>query len=225
VVISAPIIALMFILGTSSVLAFAGGQPINLIAPIPQTFRLALGGTSGGESLARFGILLGIARAVASASLIFTGLTRLPMTAGWDHLLPGWFTALHPRWKTPVNSIVVMTVLVLAMLFLSMLGVREQETMQLLSNASTVHYGICYLALFALPLFGFTKFRGGLPKWSMVMACAGLFATLIAVFIAVHPIIDVSSSAGYAAKIAGTVIVSNAVGLMIYRSSGKRIVG
>ena len=222
VLISAPVIALMFILGTSSVLAFIGDQPINLIAPIPQTFRLALGGTSAGESLARFGILLGIARAIASASLIFTGLTRLPMTAGWDHFLPTWFTRLHPRWKTPVNSIAFVTVLVLVMLFLSMLGVREQETMQLLSNASTVHYGITYLALFALPLFGFAKFRHNLPWWSKIVAAAGMFATLVAVIIAVHPIIDVSSSSGYAAKIAGTVVLSNIIGLLVYRSRGKR---
>ena len=153
VVISAPIIALMFILGTSSVLAFKGTQPINLIGPIPQTFRLALGGTHAGEALARFGILLGIARAVASGSLLFTGLTRLPLAAGWDHFLPGWFTALHPRWKTPVNSIVFVAVLVVAMLGLSMLGVREQETMQLLQNASTVHYGISYLGVVCVAAF------------------------------------------------------------------------
>src|SRR5215471_10402695 len=43
VVISAPIIALMFILGTSTVLTFVGSQPINVIGPIPQTMRSALG--------------------------------------------------------------------------------------------------------------------------------------------------------------------------------------
>ncbi|MBV8896728.1 MAG: APC family permease, partial [Acidobacteriaceae bacterium] len=103
--ISAPIIALMFILGTSSVLAFVGNQPINLIGPIPQTFRLAFGNSGLSGSVAPFAILLLLTRAIAAASLIFTGLTRLPMAAGWDHLLPDWFTRLHPRSKTPVNSI------------------------------------------------------------------------------------------------------------------------
>src|SRR5262245_56207494 len=99
VLLSAPVIALMFILGTSSVLAFVGQQPINIIGPIPQTFRIAFGG--GGW--AAFGISLILARAIAAASLIFTGLTRLPMAAGWDNLAPRWFTDLHPRWRTPVN--------------------------------------------------------------------------------------------------------------------------
>ncbi len=221
VIIAAPVIVLMFILGTSSVLAFVDGQPINLIGPIPQTFRLALGGSFAGENLARFGILLGIARAVANGSLLFTGLTRLPMTAGWDHFLPSWFTALHPRWKTPVNSILFVAALVTTMLLLSMLGVREQETMQLLQNASTVHYGLGYLALFALPLFGFAHFRSGLPRWAPTVAAAGFIATLISVAVAVHPIVNVSSHLGYAAKIVGTVVVSNAIALLIYRSHRK----
>src|SRR5207249_7379450 len=40
VIIAAPIIALMFILGTSSVLAFIGDNAIDLIGPVPQTLRL-----------------------------------------------------------------------------------------------------------------------------------------------------------------------------------------
>jgi amino acid transporter len=217
VLISAPIIALMFILGTSSVLAFVGSRPINLIGPIPQTFRLAFGDTQPGAWLAPLAIFLLLGRAVAAGSLIFTGLTRLPMTAGWDHLLPGWFTALHPRWRTPVNSILFVTVLIMALVTASMLGVHEQEAMQLLQNASTVHYGITYVALFALPLFGSRSLRYELPGWIKILSGAGLGSSLIAVLIAVHPIIDVSSRASYAAKIAGTVLLSNATAVFIYR--------
>jgi amino acid transporter len=221
--ISAPLIALMFILGTSSVLAFIGNQPVNLIGPIPQTFRLALGETGAGAQFAQLAIFLVLARAAASASLIFTGLTRLPMAAGWDHLLPSWFTALHPRSKTPVYSIALMTELILAILTLSMLGVHEQETLQLLQNASTVHYGLSYVALFALPLFGVAELRRTFPGWLKAVAGAGFFSSLVAVLIEVHPIINVSSGLSYAAKIGGTVLVSNAVGVLIYRRGAKRL--
>jgi len=219
--ISAPIIALMFILGTSSVLAFTAGGPINLIGPIPQTFSLAFGGGGWGVGLARFGIFLLLARGVASASLIFTGMTRLPMTAGWDHLVPQWFTRLHPSWKTPVNSILVMTAVTAVLLLLSMLGVKAQETMQLLLNASNVHYGIVYVALFALPLFGSAEFRLGIPPWLRVVSAAGLLSSAVAVLIAIYPIIGVSSRLSYASKIGGTVIVSNLLGIAIYKSRKK----
>jgi len=111
--ISAPVIAAMFILGTSSVLAFIGSAPINVIGPIPQTFRIALGNTGPGNWAAQFGIGLIVARAVASASLLFTGVTRLPLTAAWDNVAPRWFMKLHPRRGTPVNSILCVAVLVM----------------------------------------------------------------------------------------------------------------
>jgi amino acid transporter len=218
VTISAPVIALMFILGTSSVLAFVGQRPIDLIGPIPQTFRFAFGDSGIGGMLAPCAIFLLLGRAIAAASLIFTGLTRLPLAAGWDHLLPAWFTMLHPRWKTPVNSILFVAVLALLLVILSMLGVHEQEAMQLLSNASTVHYGIAYVALFAIPIFGAVRLRKHLPWWLKGAAGAGLCSSLIAVLIAIYPIINVSNRFSYAAKIAGTVIVSNVVGVIIYRS-------
>ena len=47
---------------------------------------------------------------VAQASVLFTGNTRLPMVAGWDGLLPAWFTRLHERYRTPVNSVVFVAV-------------------------------------------------------------------------------------------------------------------
>ena len=218
VLISAPIIALMFILGTSSVLGYIGDRPINLIGPIPQTFRLALGGDSNWAAPAAISLLL--MRAVAAASLIFTGLTRLPMTAGWDHLLPSWFNTVHPRWKTPVNSILFVAVLVIALVILSMSGVREQEAMQLLQNATTAHYAISYVILFAIPLFASHKFS--LPFWLRWASIGGLASSLIAVFIAVYPVIDVSSPVSYACKIAGVVLASNSLAFFIYYSWSRK---
>jgi glutamate:GABA antiporter len=221
VVISAPIICLMFILGTSSVLTFLGGQPINVIGPIPQTLRAAAGNSAFGNQAAPFAIALLIARAVAAASLLVTGLTRLPMTAGWDHLAPAWFARLHPRRRTPVNSILFVTAVVMAVILLSMLGVREQEASQLLANASIVHYAIAYVALFAIPVFGIRRLRSALPTWLKIAAAAGMGASAISLFIAVYPVVDVVSRIAYAAKISSVVIVTNIAGVGLYRA-GKR---
>ena len=223
VAIAAPVIALMFILGTSSVIAFVGNRPINLIGPIPQTFRAALGNTGFASHFASIAILLLLVRAISASSLIFTGLTRLPVTAGWDHLLPAWFTRLDPRRRTPVNSILFVTVLAIVLIFLSMAGVREQEAMQLLNSASNVHYGIAYVALFAIPLFGAAHLRQRLPKWLGFPAIAGLISSGIAVLIAAYPIVDVVSNLEYAGKIVGVVLASNVVGVFIYaKNAGSR---
>jgi amino acid transporter len=222
VVISAPIIALMFILGPSSVLTFVGHQPINVIGPIPQTLRAAAGDSRLAASAVPFAIALLLARAIAAASLLLTGLTRLPMTAGWDHLAPAWFARLHPRWRTPVNSILFVTAVVMAIILLSMLGVREQEASQLLTNASIVHYAIAYVALFALPVFGNRKLRSKLPGWLMPVALAGMAASAVALLFAVYPIVDVVSRGSYAAKISGVVVLTNIAGVALYRAGKRR---
>jgi amino acid transporter len=218
VMISAPAISLMFILGTSSVLAFLDGQPINVIGPgpIPQTMRAALGVSGPAAWAAPFAVFLLIGRAVASASLIFTGLTRLPMTAGWDNLAPRWFSKLHPQWRTPVHSILFMTGLVMAFILLSMLGVKEQEASQVLTAASVIHYAIVYLMLFALPLVGRRALRSRLPMW-LKIAAAGLGASCASLFVGVYPIVDVVSKEGYAVKISSAVVISNMVGALVYR--------
>jgi amino acid transporter len=159
---------------------------------------------------------------VASASLIFTGLTRLPMTAGWDNLVPRWFSRLHPRRHTPVNSILFVTALVMMLILLSMMGVHEQEASQLLAGASIALYAIAYVALFALPLFGSRELRRALPRWVKLMAVAGLISSVVSLVIGVYPIVDVTSRGEYAAKICSVVVVTNLIGVLIYRTGQKR---
>src|SRR4029434_1084880 len=105
VLIASPLIALMFILGTSAVLAFIGNNPIDLIGPVPQTLRLGLHSFPIAGAIAFVGHFVITARSISSTSVHVTGSSRLPMVAGWDHLLPSWLSRLHPRYKTPIHSI------------------------------------------------------------------------------------------------------------------------
>jgi amino acid transporter len=221
VLISAPVITVMFILGTSTVLAFIGGQPINVIGPIPQTFRAAFGTSGPANWAAQFGIALLMARAMAAASLLFTGVTRLPMAAAWDRMLPVWFTRLHPTRRTPVNSILFVAALVMVLTVLSLVGVQEQESSQLLTNASVVHYAVAYIALFAIPLIGVRELREKLPTWLKVVSAAGVIACLESLLISVYPVVDVVSKISYATKISAVVVISNMAGILIYRA-GRR---
>jgi amino acid transporter len=144
------------------------------------------------------------------------------MTAGWDNLVPQWFARLHPRRQTPVNSILFVAALVMALIFLSMLGVREQEASQLLAASSIALYAITYVALFALPLLGSRELRSALPAWVKLAALGGLISSAVSLVIAVYPIVDVTSRGAYAAKICAVVLVSNLAGLLIYRAGKRR---
>jgi glutamate:GABA antiporter len=222
VIFASPLICAMFILGTSSVLAFARGR-IDYIAPIPQTFRYALGHSGWGNVISVVVILLLQFRLIGAANLIFTGVTRLPLAAGWDHLIPAWFTRLHPRFRTPTNSIACAWVLILLILLLANIGVHAQEAFQVVSNAAVTHYELAYLVMFAIPLAGARTLRARLPGWLRWTSIAGFAACLFSFLISSYPFVDVVNPRAYAVKILGTTLLSNCAGYIFYRRRSRRI--
>ena len=222
VIIASPVIAVMFILGTSSVLAFIGNNQIDLIGPVPQTLRLGLRSFPIAGAIASVGILLMTVRSISSTSVHLTGSSRLPMVAGWDQLLPGWFSRLHPRYKTPINSIIFVGALTLAIAIASQVGAGIQEAFQLVDNAANVFYGIVYLVLFAIPIAGAGAIRSGAPVWLRLAAFCGFAVSLLAVCLTVYPIIDVPSRLIFAAKIIGVSVIANAAGVTIFVLAKRR---
>src|SRR5437764_3905049 len=216
VIIASPVIALMFILGTSSVLAFVGNNPIDLIGPVPQTLRLGLNAFPIAGAIAAAGIVLMPVRTTSSTSVHLTGSSRLPMVAGWDRLLPVWFSGLHPRYKTPINSIIFVGAVTLVIAISSQIGAGIQEAFQLVDNAANVFYGIVYLVLFAIPIAGASAVRQDARLWLRIAAICGFVVSLLAIFFTVYPIIDVPSRLIFAAKIISVTVIANMIGLTIF---------
>jgi amino acid transporter len=216
VLISAPIIAVMFILGTGSVLAFVSPDKVDLIGPIPQVLSLgfnSFGWVSTLVSITIFGVA---ARQIALMSIYFAGNTRLPMVAGWDNLLPAWFARLHRRYKTPVNSILVVGLVTLAFSLVSLIRVSEQEAFQLQDNAAGVFYALIYMVLFAIPMLAMKRFGARAPWWLKIASASGFLMSVIYAFFTVFPIIDVQSRALFAIKIIAVVVAANAIGAALY---------
>ncbi len=216
VVISSPAICAMFILGTASIVALVPQGRIDFIAPIPQAMRLTLGLRGVGNVAAIVAILLLQLRLLGATSYIFTGVTRLPMAAGWNRLVPAWFARLSPQRRTPANSIVCTAGLVFALILLANIGVHAQEAYQLLTNASLTHYEVAYLAMFGVPLFGAAALRRSLPRWLKWTSAVGFAATLFSFGISAYPFVRVVSARTYAMKIVGTIVVSNLVAVGFY---------
>lgn len=221
--IASPIICAMFILGTGSVAEFAEPGHIDLIAPIPQTLRIALGNSGAGNLVAITTILLLQLRLLGAASYLFTGVTRLPMAVGWDHLLPEWFTRLHPQWRTPLNSILCTSGLLMLLIVLGSVGVHAQEAFQVLSNAGLTHYELMYMAMFAIPVVGAGALRKSLPGWLKWVSAMGFCASLFSFLISVYPFVSVVNPLGYAVKIAGTVLASNVAAVAFYKLRNQRV--
>lgn len=220
--ISAPIIALMFILGTASVLAFVSPDKVDLIAPIPQVLSLGFGSFGWVSTLISITIFGVAARQIALMSIYFAGNTRLPMVAGWDNLLPQWFAKLHKKYRTPVNSILFVGATTLVFSLAPLIGVKEAEAFQFQDNAASVLYALIYMVLFAIPIVAMRRFGSRAPWWLKAAAVLGFIASVTGAFYTVFPIIEVESRFLFAAKIIGVVIIANAIGAGIFLLDKRR---
>jgi amino acid transporter len=220
--IAAPVIAVMFILGTSTVVAFIPANDIDLIGPMPQVLRAGFAPFGIATQLVTLAIFMSLGIRIAQASVNFTGITRLPMVAGWDRLLPVWFTRLHATYRTPVNSIILVGVTSLVIAMLSLIGVGQAESFQLLFNAGGTFYALTYVVLFAIPIFGLRGLKPRPPIWLRVAATSGLIMTLGYVVLAVFPIIKVASAASFALKISLLIIGANVVGALIFLNAQRQ---
>ena len=216
VVLATPIIAIMFIFGTSSVLALVPIDRIDLVSPIPQVLTMGFQGLGVARAIVPVLIVLLLLRQIGNVALIFAGNTRLPMVAGWDGQLPAWFTRLHPRFKTPVNSIVFVGGLTLVLSLAGQAGVGVQEAFQLLENAAGIFYAFTYLALFAIPLVAARRFGAAPPLWLQAASAVGFLTSLLYSVLSVFPIIDVGSSKVFTTKIVAVLVAANLLGLAIY---------
>lgn len=222
VVIASPIIALMFILGTSTVVALVPKDQIDLVSPIPQTLTIAFRGMGAVSLVAPLLIALLLLRQIGNVSLMFAGTTRLPMVAGWDGLLPKWFSRLHPRYLTPTNSILFVGALTLAFTLAGQVGVGLQEAFQVLENAGGIFYAFAYIAMFGIPLFAARRLAERPPLWLKGAALAGLGMSVLYSVLSIFPIIDVPDWRLFSAKIVTVLVVANLIGVSIFVLGRRR---
>jgi len=222
VVIAAPIIALMFVLGTSTVVAYIPTNDIDLVGPLPQVLRAGFGSFGFVSQLVTVAIMMTLAMRVAQTSVSFTAVTRLPMVAGWDRLLPAWFSRLHAKYRTPVNSIALVGACSFGIALLSLIGVGQAEAFQLLFNAGGMFYALTYVVMFAIPLFGLRAVSPQPKPWLRVASASGLAMTLLYLVLSVFPIIKVESVATFALKISLVIVTANLVGVGILRAARRR---
>jgi len=227
--IAAPVIVLIYVSMAGAMLSYTPADRIDLTGPIPQVLAAAFdtgagrgaGGSAGGgidigQLLGRGAILLLAVATVAQYAIIVAETARLPMVAAWDHLLPAWFTRLHPRFRTPTRSLAVIVLLAVLMCLLASAGSGNQEAFQVLVTCGNVCYAINYLLMFSVPLVAGARF--GRPAGALLRgACvAGMLVTLLYIVFALIPVVEVNSPGRYALKIALTTLAANLVGAALY---------
>jgi len=218
--IAAPIIAVIYICMAGAMLTYTSADQIDLTAPIPQVLATAFGDAADaldlGLLLGRCAILALAIATIAQYAVIIAEISRLPMVAAWDHLLPAWFTRLHPRYRTPTRSLAVIVALAVLLCLLASAGTGAQEAFQLLVTSGNVCYGINYLLMFAVPLMAGARF-GHRPSLLLRIGCvSGIAVTLLQIVFGLVPVVGVSSSWVFGLKVGLTALAANLAGIALY---------
>jgi len=185
-------IAAFYIAGTLAMLVLLPPDQVSVVTGLVQAAAAAgarLG--VGWPPLAlAFAIGLGV---TGQLGAWIAGSARLPFVIGIDHYLPPIFSRLHPRWRTPHLSILILsgacTVFVIAM----QAGENLRIGYQLLVDMTVVTYFVPFLYLFG------AAWKNGQRASSM----AGLAVTTLGIVLSFVPPPDVSSVWVFEGKLAG----------------------
>lgn len=149
--ISAPLIAVIYILGTAAVLWRLPNKDVNVVSGFLQAIKTGADNISPTlRWLAPFCAALYSIGNLGSVGAWLIGPARVAFVIGLDCYFPKAFGAVHPRWHTPYVAILVQTTLATLFLLLSVLGkgTNVEDVYLILLDTQILIYFIPYLYLF-----------------------------------------------------------------------------
>ena len=149
--IAAPLVALVYLCGTGSMLWLVPKGEINIVAGPLQGLANGMRnlGSGGWWVIPLAALLLTLAR-VGALGAWLTGSARVAFVVGLDRYFPPAFARIHPRWRTPYLAILIQAPIAVLFLLLSVLGkgTSVERAFLILLDMSLLIYFIPYLYLF-----------------------------------------------------------------------------
>jgi amino acid transporter len=236
VYIAAPLVALVYICGTLTMLWIVPQKEINIVAGPLQA--ITNGTRDFGNTwwwIAPFvAVLLTVSR-IGGLGAWLTGSARVAFVVGLDRYFPPAFGRIHPRWRTPYVAILVQVPITVLFLFLSVLGkgTTVERAFLMLLDMSLLIYFIPYIYLFITFIVhcrrrkresGERLLVPGGATGAFVSGLCGLAITLFAMVVAMIPPPGTTDIWIHEAKLGGGSLLLVAVGLIIYwRAKGKQL--
>ena len=235
--ISAPLIAIVYVLGTAAVLWRLPNKDVNVVSGFLQAIK------AGAENISpTLGWVAPVCAALYSIGNLgsmgawLVGPARVAFVIGLDHYFPKAFGAVHPRWHTPYVAILVQATLATIFLLLSVFGkgTKVEDVYLILLDTQILIYFIPYLYLFIV--FFIHRRRSahssevmlapGGPIGAWFTGLSGIVVTLFAMIIATIPPPDFGNPLLFRLKVIGGALGFILVGGLIYWCARlKRMMG
>jgi amino acid transporter len=234
VFISAPLIALAYILGTAAVLWWLPNKEVNVVSGFLQAVKTGADNISPSLSwIAPLCAALYTVGNIGGVGAWLIGPARVAFVIGLDRYFPKAFGAVHPRWRTPYVAILVQAILATVFLSLSVLGkgTKVEDVYLILLDTQILIYFIPYIYLFLVFLIHRRSGKnaadvvlapgGAIVGW--LVGLSGMIITLFAMIIATIPPPGTESPQLFRLKVIGGALGFILIGGAIYwRAKFKR---
>ena len=232
ILLSAPLIAAVYILGTGALLWLIPIGDVNIVSGFLQA--TAVGARDLSPALwwlAPFAAAAYTLGNIGGVGAWLTGPARVAFTIGLDRYFPPAFGKVHPKWKTPYVAILVQAGLATVFLLLSVLGkgTTVEKAYLILLDTQLLIYFIPYVYLFVSFLLHrrteappeTVRVPGG-PLGAGLVGVSGLLVTLFAMGVATIPPGDDAQPWLFVLKVVGGAIGFVLVGGLVYwRAQGR----
>ena len=234
ILIAAPLIALVYILGTGALLWLVPTGDINIVSGFLQAT------DAGARQLSP--ALWWLAPLAAAAYTIgniggvgawLTGPARVAFAIGLDKYFPPAFGRVHPKWKTPYVAILVQASLATIFLLISVLGkgTTVEKAYLILLDTQLLIYFIPYCYLFISFLLHrrteappeTVRVPGG-KAGAWAVGLSGLLVTLFAMFVAMVPPSGDEQPLLFELKVVGGALAFVGIGGVVYWRANRRSV-
>jgi amino acid transporter len=228
--ISAVLIAIIYVLGTLSVIKLIPAADVNTQNGAFQ----AITHGSGILGVAWLGVIAAALVTVGNAGGVgatVAGAARVPFVAGIDRYLPDAFARLHPKWRTPYIAIILQALLSAVLLIVSNLGQNVRAAYDILINATVVVYFIPFLYMYAAVIkLAYRHDRDAHPDAALIpggtagvwiAGALGFIVTLVSIMLAFIPSKDVENKPLYVIEIVIGTLVAMGLGVMLYMRGAR----
>jgi len=232
ILISAPLIAIVYILGTGALLRLVPSGDVNIVSGFLQA--TTVGARAISPALWWLAPLCAVAYTVGNIGGVgawLTGPARVAFAIGLDRYFPPAFGRIHPKWKTPYVAILVQASLATVFLLVSLLGkgTTVEKAYLIILDTQLLIYFIPYVYLFIsfmlhrrTPAAADTvQVPGGAVGAGMV-GMSGLLVTLFAMGVAIVPPADELQPLLFELKVVGGALAFIMLGGVVYWRAHRR---
>jgi glutamate:GABA antiporter len=228
VIVSAVVIAVLYVVGTTSILLAVPPDQVSGLQGLVQAMQ-AIAARAGVPWIVPGAAALVVVNVLGSVGGWFAATARLPFVAGLDRFLPAVFGRLHPKWQTPYVALLVQAVFAAFFVVLGQAGTTVRGAYDALIGLAIIAQFIPYLFMFAAMIVlqrepagpGVVLTPGGAPVAKMLGAL-GFVVSVATIVLACVPSADDPNKTLAVIKIVGGSVALLAAGALVYYLGKRR---